>query len=70
MNPEPMAPFFDAIVIGEGEEVIPQLTQIFRSQINDNRLDLLAVLDQIPGVYVPLLRPESVLHPQSPISNL
>lgn len=58
MNPEPMAPFFDAIVIGEGEEVIPQLTQIFRAQINDNRLDLLATLDQIPGVYVPLLVPE------------
>ena len=84
MNPEPMAPFFDAIVIGEGEEVIPQLTQIFRSQINDNRLDLLAVLDQIPGVYVPLLRPEnrdwrpetgdrrasSTHNLQSPISNL
>ena len=59
MNPEPMAPFFDAIVIGEGEEVIPQLTQIFRAQINDNRPDLLAVLDQIPGVYVPLLRAEN-----------
>ncbi|MFZ1631994.1 MAG: radical SAM protein [Anaerolineae bacterium] len=84
MNPEPMAPFFDAIVIGEGEEVIPQLTQIFRSQINDNRLDLLAVLDQIPGVYVPLLRAEnrdwraesgdrrasSTHNLQSPISNL
>ena len=25
MNPEPMAPFFDAIVVGEGEEVIDDL---------------------------------------------
>ena len=58
MNPEPMAPFFDAIVIGEGEEVIPQLTTIFRSQIHDNRLDLLSILDNIPGVYVPLLVPD------------
>jgi radical SAM superfamily enzyme YgiQ (UPF0313 family) len=58
MNPEPMAPFFDAIVIGEGEEVIPQLTTIFRSQIYDSRLDLLTILDRIPGVYVPLLVPE------------
>ena len=23
MNPEPMAPFFDAILIGEGEEAVP-----------------------------------------------
>ena len=58
MNPEPMAPFFDAIVIGEGEEVIPQLTQIFRSHAHDNRLDLLTILDKTPGVYVPLLVPE------------
>ncbi len=55
MNPEPMAPFCDAIVIGEGEEVIPQLAQILRSQVHDHRLDLLAVLDRTPGVYVPLL---------------
>ena len=58
MNPEPMAPFFDAIVIGEGEEVIPQLTTIFRSHIHDNRLELMTILDKIPGVYVPLLVPE------------
>jgi radical SAM superfamily enzyme YgiQ (UPF0313 family) len=25
MNPEPVAPFFDAILIGEGEEAVPQL---------------------------------------------
>ena len=30
MNPEPMAPFFDAIVIGEGEEVVDTLVDTIR----------------------------------------
>ncbi|OUC05919.1 hypothetical protein RY27_24280, partial [Litorilinea aerophila] len=30
MNPEPMAPFFDAILIGEGEEAVPHLIDLCR----------------------------------------
>lgn len=57
MNPEPMAPFFDAIVIGEGEEIIPQLADVLHTHGDGDRRELLAILDRMPGVYVPLLVP-------------
>lgn len=57
MNPEPLAPFFDAIVIGEGEEVIDRLIELWREAVYAPRAELLAALDRIPGVYVPALVP-------------
>jgi len=52
-NPEPMAPFFDAIVIGEVEELLPELIDVLREGILDDRERLLDALDALPGVYVP-----------------
>ncbi len=57
MNPEPMAPFFDAIVIGEGEEVVDTLVDTILDVGDDDRSELLAALDRIEGVYVPQLVP-------------
>ncbi|MCO6450679.1 MAG: radical SAM protein [Caldilineales bacterium] len=57
MNPEPIAPFFDAIVVGEGEEAIDKLIPLFQSAITAPRAELLAELDRMPGVYVPALVP-------------
>ncbi len=57
MNPEPMAPIFDAIVIGEGEEIAADLMDLFRQAIHGPRAHLLAELSQMPGVYVPQLVP-------------
>lgn len=57
MNPEPMAPFFDAIIIGEGEEVLETLIELFRGAIHAPRKELLTVLAAIPGIYVPQLTP-------------
>ncbi len=57
MNPEPMAPIFDAIVIGEGEEILADLVDLFRRAIDAPRAELLAELDKMPGVYVPALVP-------------
>lgn len=53
-NPEPMAPFIDAFVIGEAEPVLPAVVAALRQDAND-RHDLLVRLGQIPGVYVPSL---------------
>jgi radical SAM superfamily enzyme YgiQ (UPF0313 family) len=53
MNPEPMAPFFDAIVIGEVEELLPSLVDALRNSISEERERLLDALDALPGVYVP-----------------
>ncbi len=57
MNPEPMAPIFDAIVVGEGEEVVDDLIDLFQQAIDAPRPELLAALDRLPGLYVPVLVP-------------
>ncbi len=46
MNPEPMAPFFDAIIIGEAEELLPGLIELMHEGIlDDERERLLDALD-------------------------
>jgi radical SAM family uncharacterized protein len=56
-NPEPLAPFFDAIVIGEGEEVTAELIAVHRNclETKTTREHLLQELAAIEGVYVPAL---------------
>jgi len=59
-NPEPMAEFFDAIAVGEGEEVTCEIIDVhLRARArNASRRELLEALAEIPGVYVPLLHEE------------
>ena len=54
-NPEPMADFIDAFVLGEGEEVILEIVQAFQlwKHAALTKHDLLLNLSVIPGVYVP-----------------
>jgi len=52
-NPEPLAPFFDAIVIGEAEELLPELIALLREAARGDRDALLDALARLPGVYVP-----------------
>lgn len=54
-NPEPMADFIDAFVIGEGEEVIHEVIDVFRAYRSRGRDELLRILGGVPGVYVPSL---------------
>lgn len=56
-NPEPYAPFFDVISIGEGEEALPELLERHRELRKQglSRRALLVELAHIPGVYVPSL---------------
>jgi radical SAM superfamily enzyme YgiQ (UPF0313 family) len=50
-NPIPLAPFADAVAIGEAEESLPRIVDVLRaSNSKEERLARLAV---IPGVYVP-----------------
>jgi radical SAM superfamily enzyme YgiQ (UPF0313 family) len=62
MNPEPVAPFFDAILIGEGEEAVPHFIDLCRDGL-DEPAALLAELDRTPGWYAPSLRPSNRAHP-------
>lgn len=54
-NPEPVAPFFDAIVLGDGEEVILEIATLIRDwkRLGGERKDLLRSLSGIEGIYVP-----------------
>ncbi|MBN1614642.1 MAG: TIGR03960 family B12-binding radical SAM protein, partial [Deltaproteobacteria bacterium] len=54
-NPAPMSPFFDAMVIGEGEEAISEiLNDLGRKKAQGpSRRRRLEALAEIPGVYVP-----------------
>jgi radical SAM superfamily enzyme YgiQ (UPF0313 family) len=51
-NPEPMAPFMDFIVVGEGEELVGELIAAYRERYRD-RASFLDLLTTLPGVYVP-----------------
>ncbi|MGH9017040.1 MAG: TIGR03960 family B12-binding radical SAM protein [Acidimicrobiales bacterium] len=55
-NPEPLADFVDAFVLGDGEEAVGEITEVTaRAQASGatSRADLLAALAAVPGVYVP-----------------
>ena len=55
-NPEPLAPFFDFIVIGDGEEVLPEVLETYRiwkKKGSRQRESFLREVALIPGIYVP-----------------
>lgn len=56
-NPEPMAPFIDAFLIGEGEEAILEIAETYAAwkSTGKSRRELLKTLASIWGVYVPSL---------------
>lgn len=71
MNPEPMAPFFDAVLIGEGEEAVPQFLALCREGLYEDRDAFLRNLDGKPGFYIPHLRPSNRNHPDfRPVERL
>jgi radical SAM family uncharacterized protein len=55
-NPEPLADFIDAFVIGEGEEVLPEIIEVLKEAKTTgltDRQSILVKLAQLEGVYVP-----------------
>ncbi len=54
-NPEPLAPFLDAAVLGDGEEVVLELAATVRAwkAAGGTRLELWQALEALEGVYVP-----------------
>lgn len=57
-NPEPLADFVDAAVLGEGEEVVGEINDVVRewkASGRPGREGLWRELARIPGVYVPAL---------------
>ena len=57
-NPEPLADFLDFVVLGDGEEVVGELTEVigcWKRSSSDDRQALLEELATVEGVYVPSL---------------
>jgi len=59
-NPEPIADFFDFFVIGEAEDILIEIIQIFRDSKLDIRNSKLDALSKIPGIYVPSMPKKTV----------
>ena len=53
--PEPLAPFVDAFVLGEGEEIVREINDLLADwkRSGSDRTELLRALTRIQGVYVP-----------------
>ena len=68
-NPEPLAAFFDAFLVGEGEEAIGEILDVYSewqdahpdrsARTSANRDELLRRLARISGIYVPALYEET-----------
>lgn len=70
-NPEPYAEFFDFIVLGDGEELLPEIGLVIEEgkAAGLSRLALLLDLAQVPGVYVPQfydMAPDGAVQPNRP----
>lgn len=60
-NPEPLAPFVDAFVIGDGEDAILEIAEVLRAYKGRPRAEKLGALAALDGVYVPALYPFETL---------
>ncbi|AMW27183.1 B12-binding domain-containing radical SAM protein [Arthrospira platensis] len=54
-NPEPFADFFDVILLGDGEDLIPNFISAYQQVRQADRQTKLRHLAQLPGVYIPSL---------------
>ncbi len=57
-NPEPLADFVDAFVLGDGEEVVGEISEVLLDRAAGrlrSRHELLRALARVDGVYVPVL---------------
>lgn len=54
-NPEPLAPFFDAVVVGDGEDAIVEIVTAHREMrdAGATRMEVLERLRHVRGTYVP-----------------
>ncbi|MBY0402918.1 MAG: radical SAM protein, partial [Cyanobacteria bacterium] len=58
-NPMPLSPFFDAFIIGDGEEVLIEILEIIalHKQKSSSRTLLIQALAKLEGIYIPGVTP-------------
>ncbi len=70
-NLEPMAPFFDLIMIGDGEELLSSVTALYRAKKQNHwtKRDFLLTACQLEGIYVPAFY-DVTYHPDGTIDTI
>jgi radical SAM family uncharacterized protein len=51
--PEPLADFFDVLILGDGEDAVPILVDLYKDFRKDRGALLKAIAEKVPGAYVP-----------------
>lgn len=68
-NPLPLVPFFDAFVVGDGEDAVLQITEIIKHCHKDKMLTL-HELSKLPYVFVPLINKKEHVIKRAIVSDL
>ena len=68
-NPEPMADFIDAFVIGEGEEIIVEVARTIQQMRGASRDEQLRAIAGIQGMYVPRFY-DVTYHPEGTVEAI
>ena len=69
-NPEPLADFFDVILLGDGEDLLDCFIDAYQEVRGADRATKLRHLAQVPGVYVPSLYQVTYHSPDGAISAI
>lgn len=69
-NPEPYADFFDVILLGDGELLLGEFVEAYKSVRQADRKTQLRHLAKISGVYVPSLYQVTYEAPDGPVSAI
>ena len=69
-NPEPLADFFDVILLGDGEDLLDRFIDAYQQVRNANRDTKLRHLAQVPGIYIPSLYEVTYYSPDGEISAI
>lgn len=71
-NPAPLTDFIDAFVIGEGEEVVEEITAAVRAGKKNalSRDNLIEELAKIPGIYVPAVHKKNEIIQKRTVKDL
>lgn len=71
-NPSPLVDFIDAFVIGEGEEIIGEITAAMRAgkKKSLSRDKLIEKLAKIPGIYVPAIHGKNEIIKKRTVTDL
>lgn len=68
-NPEPFGDFFDFVIIGDGEGVNIEAIEICKSNYGKQKKEILEILSNVEGIYVPSLKQKKVKKVSSELSQ-